>query len=175
MPGSTHTYEAASPRCIRSPGAAGVFPPEQIDHLQELLHQAPPAYCGDGPAPARRSLKYLRGACSQLADYSLSGIWRLLDAMRISYERGRQHLHSPEADYVSKRDRAKACEDEARTEPARVVTPYLDEMSYYRRPTMAKGWADGGSGKQALAEMGYKSNTGRRVVAAMEVVTGKVI
>ena len=105
----------------------------------------------------------------------MSGLWRLLDRWGISYKRGRHYLHSPDPDYLRKRDQAAQCVAAARAHYPQVVTLYLDELTYYRPPTLASAWCERGAGKQPLAPLGYASHKRRRVVAALDVVTGSVL
>jgi transposase len=142
--------------------------------VSELLHQRPPPAEAQPDAPARWSLRHLRTTCQWLADYSLSGVWRLLAAWGQSYKRGRHYIYSPDPCYQAKRDYARWCVAEAQSHYPSVVTLYLDELTYYRQPSLAKDWAQRGAGHQPLAHCGYSSNKRRRVVAALDVVTGAV-
>ena len=162
----------------RTPRKAQSFPSKQVAQLKEMLRQAPPALATKAPAPppTRWSLNYLRQAVDWLSDYSLSGIWRLLDRLEIRYCRGRQALHSPDPDYERKRDYAQACVDEAWQNPKETVALYLDELSFYRQPTLAccywhKSWGS----DQPLARLSQRSNTGRRIAGALDAVRGRVL
>ncbi len=99
----------------------------------------------------------------------------MLSNCGLRYKRGRQYLHSPDPSYQQKRDRALACVAEARRRPRRVVTLYLDEMSYYRQPTISSAWSKSGSRHQPLARLSYHRNNLCRLVGALDVVTGRVI
>lgn len=141
--------------------------------MQEQLHQLPPAI-GNSVAPTRWTLELMQLHCKLVLAYSLSGIWRLLYQLGIRYKRGRQHVHSPDPDYQTKRDYALWCVEQSLINYPRVLTLYLDEMSYYRQPTIASAWPTKQQ-RQPLAEIAYHSNNRRRVVAVMDVVMGKVI
>jgi hypothetical protein len=91
--------------CIRSLVGDEVFPPEQVAELRETLHQAPTNF---GLNLSRWSLEAIRQVCPWLSHYTSSGIWRILRALRIHSKRGQQHVHSPDPDYVGKRDRAES-------------------------------------------------------------------
>lgn len=99
----------------------------------------------------------------------------MLKRCGLRYKRGRHYLHSPDPDYQQKRDYAAACLSTARHQPRRVVTLYLDEMSYYRQPTLARDWTERGALNQPLARLSYHRNSLRRVVGALDAVTGRVI
>jgi hypothetical protein len=58
-------------------------------------------------------------------------------------------------------------------QPERYVFLYLDELSYYRQPSLAAAYAATGP-EQALARLSYRSNTRFRVVAALNALTGQV-
>lgn len=133
-----------------------------------MLRQVP-------PSAARWSLKQLRDSLRWLHSYSLSGIWRVLRRCGLRYKRGRHYLHSPDPAYQQKRDLAAACVAAAHRQPRRVVTLYLDEMSYYRQPSVSRAWATRGARQQPLARLSYHRNDLRRVVVALDVVTGRVI
>lgn len=143
--------------------------------VTELLHQAPPPLPPATTAPARWSLEHLRAVCHWLADYSLSGVWRLLDDWGLRYKRGRHYVHSPDPEYAAKRDYAAWCVARARAHYPRVVTLYLDELTYYRLPSLAGAWAARGAKAQPLAPVGYSKNKRRRVVATLDAVTGRAL
>ncbi len=154
----------------------GVFPPEEVAQLRESLRQSPPAVAGQGPAPTRWTLAYQKQALPLWEDYTLSGIWRRLRAWGITYRRGRQAVHSPDPEYEHKRDYVHQCVQEARERPGQTVALYLDELSYYRQPSVAPCWWDphGGS-TQPLGRLSHRSNTVGRVVGALNAATGQVL
>lgn len=110
-----------------------------------------------------------------LSGYSLSGIWRVLEEWGVRYKRGRHYVYSPDPRYLEKRDFAQQCVEVARTEYPRMITLYLDEMTYYRQPSLASDWCWRGSSEQPLARFSYAKNKRGRVVAALDVVTGQVL
>lgn len=141
----------------------------------ELLHHSPPPSPTGAEAPTRWSLSHLRAVCQWLTQYSVSGVWRLLSGWGLSYKRGRHYVHSPDPQYQAKRDYAWRCVEEAHAQYPRCVTLYLDELTYYRQPSLACDWSECGAIHQPLAHSGYTSNKRRRVVAALDVVTGRVV
>jgi hypothetical protein len=136
-----------------------------------MLHQSPTHF---GLSTSRWTLHSIGEACSWLSHYTQSGLWRMLRAFRIHYKRGQQHVHSPDPDYVGKRELAKRCVQAADEHPGEVVTLYLDEFSYYRWPTVAPVYHTAG-GKQPQAHLTPGYNTRGRVIAALEVRDGKVL
>ncbi len=128
-----------------------------------------------GLEQSRWTLEAIGSVITWLSSYSLSGIWRILKVLKISYKRGRPHAHSPDPHYDIKEQWAEQCVAEARANPGKIVTVYLDEVSFYRQPTLASDWCPTGSDHQPLAERAvHKSNTRSRVVGALDVVTGQV-
>lgn len=62
---------------------------------------------------------------------------------------------------------------QARADPERYVFLYLDELTFYRQPTLAAAYAEKGTATP-LAQRSYRSNTTARVIAAMNAITGQV-
>ena len=123
---------------------------------------------------ARWTLAALKEAVPVWAQYAGCGLWRLLRALDIHYKRGRHYVHSPDPAYVSKRDAAHACLEAARQAPDRVVTYYLDELSFYRQPTVASDWYPAGH-DQPLARRAHRSNVYHRVLGALNAVNAQVV
>ncbi len=59
------------------------------------------------------------------------------------------------------------------TSNGRLALVYLDEVTIYRQPTLAQAWEQ--HGWQALAERSYQSDTVTRVVATLDLVSGRVL
>lgn len=127
-----------------------------------------------GIGRARWTLGTLKQVEPAWAAYSLSGLWRLLRALAIRYKRGRHYVHSPDPDYVAKRDAAQDCVEKARKEAGKVITYYLDEFSFYRQPTVAEAWYPAGCG-QPLACRSHRSNVYHRILGALNAATGEVV
>jgi len=104
---------------------------------------------------------------------SLSGLSRRLKAAGLCYKRGREYVHSPDPQYIAKRDLVQWCVAQARSEPERIVTCYLDEFSFYRQPTVAQDWHATGH-TQPLARRSYRANRYHRIIGALNAVTGQV-
>jgi hypothetical protein len=136
-----------------------------------MLHQAPTQY---GLALSRWCLTAIRQTVPWLAGYSLSGIWRLLNALRMHYKRGRQALHSPDPNYAALRDQAQSCVLATQSDPHRVITLYLDEFSFYRWPSVAPVYALAGR-QQPVARLIPAYNTRGRLIVALVVATGRVL
>jgi transposase len=113
----------------------------------------------------------IRQAVSALQSYSLTGIWSLLKRLKLVYKRGRAYLHSPDPDYAAKVQAVAAAYAQAQAAPKRIVLLYQDEVTYYRRPTRARAYAPVGH-HQALARLGYRANTKRRISGSLNAVSG---
>lgn len=163
------------PPAIHVPAASGAFPPEQTQQLPEPLRQPPPPLPPQSdPPPTRWSLQDLQQGCPWLQPYTLSGIWPLLQALDMRYTPGRHHLSRPDPAYERKWDFAHGCVDRARQRSPRCVPRSLEAMSDYRPPTLARAWGPRGADQQPLAELSYRRHTRRRIVGALDVVTGAV-
>jgi transposase len=55
-----------------------------------------------------------------------------------------------------------------------VAVVYLDEFTYYRRPTVARAYAPAG-GPGPAAEQGHGRNRKRRVIGALDARTGRLV
>lgn len=148
-----------------------IFPPERVAAWQEIVCTPPE---GLGVERNRWTLMALSQVEPVWKRYSPSGLWRLLQALQIRYKRGRHYVHSPDPDYICKRDTAWACVEAARQLPQQVLTFYLDELSFYRQPTVAQAWHPAGH-SQPLARRAHRSNVYHRILGALNAVTGQVI
>jgi len=101
-------------------------------------------------------------------------MWYYLRALKIHYKRGRHYVHSPDPQYVAKRDACRACVEAARQDPDHVVTYFLDELSFYRQPTVAQAWHPAGH-TQPLACRAHRSNVYHRVLGVLNAVTAQVV
>lgn len=126
-----------------------------------------------GLARSRWWLDGLRQALPWLSAYSHAGVCQLLKRARLRYKRGRASLHSPDLDYDRKLALVAAAQQVARQHPQRYVLVYQDELTYYRRPSVAHAYAACGH-QQAQARQGYGSNRRRRIAAAVNSVTGRL-
>jgi DDE superfamily endonuclease len=108
------------------------------------------------------------------AGASISGIWRVLAGHRLRWKRARDHIRSPDPDYRLKRDYLAALGRLVAADPAHAVLLYLDEVTYYRQPTLGYAYAPAGS-VHPHAERSTRSNTATRVIGALDAHTGRVV
>lgn len=126
-----------------------------------------------GFSESRWRLKRLLEICGWLHLTTLAGLSQLLQRLKISYKRGRQYLHSPDPYYEEKLSLIELAKLRAQYASQSYAFFYLDELSFYRQPTLS--WAYEARGdRQPLAHLSYRSNTHSRVVAALNACTGQV-
>lgn len=114
-----------------------------------------------------QQVEWLRGK-------SVTTIWRCLRTLAIVYKRGRRAVHSPDEAYDDKLAEVARVHQQVRQAGQRWVLLYQDELTYYRRPSVAQGYAPRGA-DAPRAWQGWGSNTRRRVAALLDVMTGQVI
>ena len=89
-------------------------------------------------------------------------------------QRGRRSVHAPDGEYDAQVRRIETITWYSRQTPQRIVRLYEDELTYYRCPTLAQGYAPGGS-DLPHAEQGVGFNTTRRIAACLDVETGRLL
>lgn len=133
--------------CInREETAGGYF--EEVEavreELQEILHAGP----GDaarrevavgvgGPASSRWTLRTIRASVDWLTDYTMSGVWRVLQTCGLGLHTSCARLFSPDPDYKKKVRWLHRCLRDAARHPDTVVALFLDEFGYQRWPEVA--------------------------------------
>lgn len=108
------------------------------------------------------------------AGASLSGIWRVLADAKLRYKRGRDHLRSPDPAYREKLARLATLRAHVEALPLGAVLLYLDEVTYYRQPSLASGYAPAGRA-EPRAERSVRSDTPTRVIGALDAHAGRVV
>ena len=133
------------------------------------MRQAPALF---GLPRARWRRSDLRQVLPCLAGYSVSGVGKLLRRLRISRQRGRLRLHSPDLAYPQKMAwLARACAA-ARARASGVTVLYGDEATVYRQPTLAATYAP--VGQAPAAPLSHRANLKYRLGGALNLVTGQV-
>jgi len=150
------------------------FPPQHTSaeeaaaELQEVVRRSPRLY---GLKRSRWWLDGLRQVVSWLRRLSLAGVHKLLRRLGIRYKRGRRYVHSPDPEYDQKMAVLQTIRELVAAEPQRFVMVYEDELTYYRRPTVAQGYAVQGS-DEPLARQGLGANLSQRIAASLDVMSG---
>lgn len=122
-----------------------------------------------GPAPSRWTLRTIRVSVEWLTDYTLGGVWRVLQAWGLSIHGARARLFSPDPEYLSKVRRLHRCLRDAARHPKTVGALFLDELGYYRWPDVAPTW-----GQEAAVAQRAGTNQQWRTIGALNALTGQV-
>ena len=122
-----------------------------------------------GPAPSRWTLRTIRASVDWLMDYTVSGVWRVLQSCGLGLHSSCARLFSPDPDYASKVRRLYRCLRDAAQHPDTVVALFRDEFGYQRWPEVAPTWG----GETAVAPRA--GNTQHwRTIGALNALTGQV-
>jgi hypothetical protein len=139
--------------------------------MLQMIRRSPKAY---GYQKSRWTLSMILKTTSWLNLKTVAGVSRLLKRLRIHYKRGREYVHSPDPYYQEKFGRIELMRFRALYAPTRYVFLYLDELTYYRQPTVANAYEQAGH-LQPLAVRSHASNTHARILATVNIMTGQVI
>jgi transposase len=122
-----------------------------------------------GPAPSRWTLRTIRASVNWLTDYTVSGVWRVLQSCGLGLHSSCARLFSPDPDYRSKVRRLHRCLRDAARHPDTVVALFLDEFGYQRWPEVAPTW-----GGEAAVAPRAGNNQQWRTLGALNALTGQV-
>jgi DDE superfamily endonuclease len=122
-----------------------------------------------GPVPSRWTLRTVRVSVKWLTGYSLSGVWRVLQACGLGLHAARARLFSPDPDYRGKVRRLHRGLRDAARRPDTVVALFLDEFSYRRWPEVAPTW-----GLETAVAQRAGTNQQWRTIGALNALTGQV-
>lgn len=135
----------------------------------------PPARFGvSGSYQTRWWLDGVRQAIAWLRPCCLATVSATLRACGIRFRRGRRHVHSPDPAYASKLARIDQITWYSRQAPAEMVRLYEDELTYYRRASVATDYTVLARQPQPLAEQGWGANTKRRIAGCLDAATGQL-
>jgi DDE superfamily endonuclease len=124
---------------------------------------------GCGPVPSRWTLRTLRVSVEWLTEYTLSGVWRMLQACGLGMHASCARLFSPDPDYHRKVRRLHRCLRDAARHPDTVVALFLDEFGYQRWPEVAPTW-----GLEAAVAQRAGNTQQWRTIGALNALTGQV-
>jgi transposase len=178
MAGSTASVRSDSPvsPSDRDAGASPLFPPQHVqaaEAKEALLHVIRRDPHQFGIRRARWRLTDLLAQCEWLHLETEGGLSRLLKRLEISYQRGRDHIHSPDPHYEAKLAWRDAVVERARASAGQVVALYQDELTYYRQPSVAQAYAQRG-GDSPYAQRCPGKDTATRTTATLNPLTGRV-
>ena len=147
--------------------------PQQAQHaVLDLVHRAPETFGLEG---TRWSLASIRAAVPWMADFSLSGVWRMLGRLKVVGKRGRDYLHSPDPDYEAKLAEVEATLARVARSEGKEVFVFGDELTFYRQPSLARDYEQAGRQHQPLARRSYRPDTTGREAAVVNALTGQVV
>lgn len=126
-----------------------------------------------GYAESRWQLERLAQQIPWLSGLSVAGVSQVLTRLGIHYKRGRHYVHSPDRRYWPKLDLIEQRRLRAYYAPEHYVLLYLDELTFYRQPTLACTYEAAGT-QQPLAYRSHRSDTNSRVLGALNTLTGQV-
>lgn len=115
----------------------------------------------------------VRQVCDWLRLGTAGGLSQLFRRLDISYKRGREHVHSPDPDYVGKLYEIHGHLEEILRGQDEAVLLFQDECSYHRRPSLARAYASSGH-EQPLAELGLRTNSRQRIIGVLHPFSGAV-
>lgn len=119
---------------------------DRREEIQERLQQAPGTAASqelglpEGVMPGCWSLRTIRASFDWMADYSLSGVWRILQRCDCQLRSSRIRQYSPDPDYVEKVRYLEVCLRQMADTPETHVLLFMDEMGYYRWAEVAPDW-----------------------------------
>jgi transposase len=118
-------------------------------------------------------LQDLPAAVTWLGHRSVSGVAGVLDRLGFSRKQAMLWVRSPDPEYDRKRRAVINAYAAALAQPTTCVVVFLDELTYYRRPTLAPCYhLQGDDLPHVPGATGY--NTQTRIVAALNGVSGQV-
>jgi transposase len=123
----------------------------------------------NGPAPSRWTLRTIRASVDWLTEYTLSGVWRLLQNCGLGLHTSCARLFSPDPDYRGKVRQLHRCLRDAARHPDTVVALFLDEFGYQRWPEVAPTW-----GVEAAVAQRAGNNQQWRTIGTLNALTGQV-
>lgn len=100
-------------------------------------------------------------------------MWQLLDRLDIGYKRGRDYVYSPDPYYWPKLHQIELAQLRAWCDPEQYVLLYLDELTYYRQPSLARAYDLVGH-HQPLARRSYQGDSSFRIIGAVNALTGQL-
>jgi transposase len=147
---------------------------DEAEAKMTILHVVRRAPILFGHNRTRWTLSMIAQTCDWLKLSTPGGLSQLLERLGISYKRGRDYLHSPDPFYWDKLSLIELCRLRAYYEPERYTFLYLDELTCYRQPSLARAYEARGS-CQPLAHRSYQPDTSFRLVGTLNAITGQTL
>lgn len=153
---------------------------DQADELLNHLRQGPGKAAQQevmpdetGPTPSRWTLRTIRVSIAELNDYSLSGVWRILQRSGLTLRRGQMQMFSPDPAYTEKRAHLLTCLSQTAHNPEEIILLFMDEMGYYRWPAAAHNWMLAAPEPVQVAPCA-DNNKQWRIIGVLNALTGQV-
>jgi transposase len=156
-------------------GASPLFPPAGLDEelaeadIAHHVHRSPELFEIDR---STWTLSTIRSVTAWMSQVSLTTVQKYLHRFRLSYKRGRQHVHSPDPQYHQKMEAIALARDLALQAPSDVVFLYQDEHTANLRPVVGRSY--GGRGDKGSKATGAASSL-IRLAGVLDVATGQVL
>lgn len=151
---------------------------EVLDHVRHGPVVVPQPHGPSVPAarsapPSRWRLHTIRASIPALRDYTLSGVWRVLQRCGLRLRSAQVRLFSPDPEYAAKEAYLLRCLHAVVQAPTTQVLVFLDEMGYYRWHDPAVTWA---ARAPAAAPRTAPAGTNQqwRIIGALNALTGRV-
>ncbi len=116
----------------------------------------------------------MRATFDWLNEYTVSGVWRVLQRWKLQVRSARVRQYSPDPDYGAKVIYLERCLCDAAQHPGEVVVVFLDAMGYSHWPEAARTWGPAAPGVPPATEPAGSNNTQWRIIGARNALTGQV-
>lgn len=152
-----------------------------FDHTQESeerLRAGPGPQClenQEAPPRSRWTLSEIAKSFPIFADYSLVGIWKVLQDAGFCLRAARPQMYSPDPQYQKKRDHLLTVLGQVAREPSRFVALFVDEMGFFRWPDPAPDWEASAPAPPPVADRKRSLQGQWRVIGALDALTGRVM
>lgn len=142
-------------------------PPGREEHDRQVIQ----SYLSQPPANEKRwKLKTMKEQIPLFSNCSLSGIWRRLKALGVSWQRSRQYVHSPDQHYAPKVSHI--MRTIAQANPHKDVILFADQLTYYNHASNSYDWRS--IADQPLAHTAIGSTLQRRIAGLLDIQSGNL-
>ncbi|WP_201372825.1 IS630 family transposase [Ktedonobacter robiniae] len=150
-----------------------------FDHTQEIeerLRAGPGAQCRENQEtlPSRWTLSEIAKVFPFLANYSLAGIWKVLQDAGFCLRAARTQMYSPDPQYQQKLEHLLAVLEQVARAPSRFVALFVDEMGFFRWPDPAPDWGARAPAPPPVADRKRSPQRQWRIIGALDALTGRV-
>lgn len=157
----------------------GVF--DKKEELTEILQKGPGAAAKKvmmpdkkGPLPSRGSLRAVQASVHWLKDYSLSGVWQVLQGYGLRLRSAQMRQWSPDPDYESKLAHLLDCMKRTAANPQKIAFLFWDQMGFYRWPEPSLTGAPAAPASIPLAYSAGGNNRQWRLIGTLNAINGQV-